>query len=436
MKGTLAQVRSYERSVQLLMVNQFTINLGFYMLMPYLAAHLSGTLGLAGWVVGLVLGVRNFSQQGMFLVGGTLADRLGYKPMIIAGLVLRIIGFATLGLVDSVPALLAASAATGLAGALFNPAVRAYLAADAGERRVEAFALFNVFYQAGILLGPLAGMVLTGVDFRVTCLVAAGIFALLSIVQIRALPARRADDAKDSTGTGRRESVLAQWRGIVANRPFLLFSVAMIGFYVMQFQVYLALPLEVRRLGGDGTFGTAAVAVLFAVSGLSTILFQTKVTAWCKARMEPGRALTWGLLIMGVGFVPLLVPTAVPVPDGGVGLWLLAAVPPSMSALLLALGTMIAYPFEMDTIVRLSGDRLVATHYGLYNTICGIGITLGNLLTGAALDAARAAGMSAIPWIALCALGLACAAALYGLHRTGRLAPPNARNAQPETVTA
>ncbi|NGO43821.1 MDR family MFS transporter [Streptomyces ureilyticus] len=428
MRTTIAQVRSYERSVQLLMVNQFTINLGFYMLMPYLAAYLAGPVGLAGWLVGLILGVRNFSQQGMFLLGGTLADRLGYKPMIIAGLVLRIVGFATLGLVESVPALLAASAATGLAGALFNPAVRAYLAADAGERRVEAFALFNIFYQAGILLGPLVGMLLTGVSFRVTCLVAAGIFALLSIVQIRALPARRGDDAKRGQD---QESVLSQWRGIAANRPFLLFSVAMIGFYVMQFQVYLALPLEVRRLGGDGTFGTAAVAVLFAVSGLSTILFQTKVTAWCKARMEPGRALTWGLLTMGLGFVPLLVATAVPVPDGGVGLWLLAAVPPALSALLLAVGTMIAYPFEMDTIVRLSGNRLVATHYGLYNTICGIGITLGNLLTGAALDAARDAGMSALPWVALFALGLACAAALYGLHRTGRLAPP-VREARPE----
>ncbi|MCD7445147.1 MFS transporter [Streptomyces lincolnensis] len=432
MKGTLAQVRTYERSVQLLMVNQFTINLGFYMLMPYLAAHLSGTLGLAGWVVGLVLGVRNFSQQGMFLVGGTLADRFGYKPMIVAGCVLRTVGFATLGLVDSLAALIAASAATGLAGALFNPAVRAYLAADAGGRRVEAFALFNVFYQAGILLGPLVGMVLTGVDFRITCLVAAGIFALLSIVQIRALPARRAEDTQKRKERG-RESVLAQWRGILANRPFLLFSCAMIGSYVLSFQVYLSLPLEVRRLGGDGEFGTAAVAVLFAVSGLSTIVGQTRVTAWCRARYEPGQALTRGLAVMGLAFVPLLTATAVPVPDSGAGLWLLAAVPPTLAALLLAFGTMIAYPFEMDTIVRLSGDRLVATHYGLYNTICGIGITLGNLLTGAALDAARAAGMPALPWISLSVLGLACAAALYGLHRTGRLATPTP---EPQPVTA
>ncbi|MCX5302746.1 MFS transporter [Streptomyces sp. NBC_00160] len=423
MKGTLAQVRSYERSVQLLMVNQFTINLGFYMLMPYLAQHLSGSLALAGWIVGLVLGVRNFSQQGMFLVGGMLADRFGYKPLIVAGCLLRTVGFAALGLVDSLPALLAASAATGLAGALFNPAVRAYLAADAGERRVEAFALFNVFYQAGILLGPLAGLVLTGVDFRITCLVAAGIFALLSVVQVRSLPARRADDTTVREDGG-RQSLKTQWRGIMANRPFLLFSAAMIGSYVLTFQVYLALPLEVRRLGGDGTFGTAAATTLFAVSALTTILFQTRVTAWCKARMEPGRALTWGLLAMGIAFVPLLLATAVPVPDGGAGRWLLAAVPSTLAALLLAVGTMIAYPFEMDTIVRLSGGRLVATHYGLYNTICGVGITLGNLLIGAALDAARAAGMSALPWAALLALGLACAAALYGLHRTGRLKPP------------
>ncbi|WP_314172137.1 MFS transporter [Streptomyces winkii] len=434
MKSTLTQLRSYERSVQLLMVNQFTINFGFYMLMPYLAQHLSGTLGLAGWLVGLVLGVRNFSQQGMFLVGGTLADRLGYKPMIVAGCALRTAGFATLGLVDSLPALLAASAATGLAGALFNPAVRAYLAADTGERRVEAFALFNVFYQAGILLGPVVGMLLTGVNFRLTCLVSAGIFAVLSVVQIRALPARRAKEP-GSSRSGGQDGVFSQWRGILSNRPFLLFSVAMIGAYVLSFQVYLALPLEVRRLAGEGAFGTSGVALLFAVSGLSTILGQTKLTAWCKARMEPGQALAWGLALMGLAFVPLLLAMAVPVPDGGVGLWLVAALPPTLAALLLALGQMTAYPFEMDTIVRLSGDRLVATHYGLYNTICGIGITLGNLLTGASLDAARAAGVPALPWICLCALGTVCAASLYGLHRSGRLATPATRP-EPEPATA
>ncbi|MCA1695790.1 MAG: MFS transporter, partial [Actinobacteria bacterium] len=77
----MVQFRSFDRPVQLLLVNQLSINIGFYMLIPYLAGYLAGDLGLAVWVVGLVLGVRNFAQQGMFLIGGTLADRLGYKPL-------------------------------------------------------------------------------------------------------------------------------------------------------------------------------------------------------------------------------------------------------------------------------------------------------------------------------------------------------------------
>ncbi|MCA2246115.1 MFS transporter, partial [Mycobacterium sp. WUMAC-067] len=168
MRNILTRFRGFDRPSQVLMLNQFGINMGFYMLMPYLAGYLAGPLGLAAWAVGLVLGVRNFSQQGMFIVGGTLADRLGYKPLIVAGCVLRTGGFALLVVAHSLPAVLIAAAATGFAGALFNPAVRAYLAADAGDRRVDAFAMFNIFYQAGILLGPLVGLTLMALDFRVT----------------------------------------------------------------------------------------------------------------------------------------------------------------------------------------------------------------------------------------------------------------------------
>jgi len=197
MRELIIRFQSFGRPAQVLMVNQFSINIGFYMLMPYLAMHLSLGLGLAGWLVGLILGVRNFSQQGMFLLGGMLADRFGYKPLIIAGCALRTVGFATLGLVDSVPALLVGAAATGFAGALFNPAVRAYVAADAGERRVEAFALFNVFYQSGILLGPLIGLALATAGFRLTCTVAAVIFAVLTVIRS---PHHRTAHAGHSSG--------------------------------------------------------------------------------------------------------------------------------------------------------------------------------------------------------------------------------------------
>ncbi|MGC7098211.1 MFS transporter [Amycolatopsis lurida] len=419
MTGLATRFRSFDRPVRLLAINQFTINIGFYMLMPYLAAHLSLGLGLAGWLVGLILGVRNFSQQGMFLLGGALADRFGYKPLIVAGCALRTAGFALLGLVDSVPALVIASAATGFAGALFNPAVRAYVAADAGERRVEAFALFNVFYQAGILLGPLIGLLLTGVAFQLTCLVAAVVFAVLTVLQIRSLPDRRSAEP-----AGVPVSLRSGWSAAVRNRRFLAFAAVMIGSYVLSFQVYLAFPLETRRLASSETAGTIEVGILFAVSGAIAILGQLRITDWCRARWSHGHCITAGLTLMALAFtVPLLTVSSTPVTDAFSVAGLLAFLPLVLSVALLTLGTVIVFPFEMDTIVSLAQDRLVATHYGLYNTICGIGIAIGNLGTGAALDLARSSGVAWVPWTALALIGAACALGVFLLGRTGRLEP-------------
>lgn len=419
MTGTWRQFRSFPGSVRLLVVNQFGINLGFYMLMPYLANHLAGGLGMAAWTVGLVLGVRTLSQQGLFLLGGTLADRLGYKPMIIAGCGLRAVGFGLLGVVETLPAVLAASVATGLAGALFNPAVRAYLAADAGERRVEAFAVFNVFYQAGILIGPVVGLALIMLDFRVVCLTAAVLFAALTILQLRSLPTRVPDrGTQHATGVA---GVLADWRVVVGNRAFLLFSLAMITSYVLSAQIYLALPLQAGRvLGGDG--GNAGSSVLFATSAVVAILGQVRLTAWAKARFSPGRSVTTGVALMSAAFVPLVLtahlapttPTTMPRAA-------LALAPAVVTTVLLTLGTAVAYPFEMDTIVVLAEGRLVATHYGFYNTLSGIGITAGNLATGMVWDVGLSSGWPWLVWTALAVTGTAGTIALVALLRSGHL---------------
>ncbi|ALG15291.1 MFS transporter [Kibdelosporangium phytohabitans] len=369
------------------MVNQFTINVGFYMLMPYLAGYLAGPLGLAGWAIGLVLGVRNFSQQGMFLLGGTLADRFGYKPLIVAGCLLRTAGFTLLGVVNSLPALVIASAATGFAGALFNPAVRAYLAADAGERRVEAFALFNVFYQGGILLGPLIGLALTTVDFRLTCLVAAGVFAVLTVLQIRALPSHTV------AVTGRR-TMVGDWRAVVSNRPFMLFALVMVGSNVLSFQVYLALPLQAGS--------QVLVMALFVVSAVVAIAGQLRITSWFRQRFGSSQSIVIGAAVLTSAFLPPLLV------KGNAAL--------IVSAALLALGTAVVFPFEMDTIVRLSGDRLVATHYGFYNTIVGVGIMLGNLFAGTVFDISPVSG-----WIGLAVVGCVCVAGLHVLQRSRTL---------------
>lgn len=424
MKALAAQYRSFNARVRLLMVQQFTINTAFYMLMPYLAMHLADGLGMAAWAVGLVLGVRNFAQQGMFLVGGTLADRLGYKPVIVTGCVLWTAGFGLLGFVDSLPALVAASAATGFAGALFNPAVRAYLAEEAGERRVEAFAAFNVFYQAGMFVGPVVGLALLTADFRLVCSVAASLFLVLTVVQARALPGGRATACREPV------SVLADWRTVVGNRPFLLFSGAMIGSYVLSFQVYLALPLEAHRVAP--TAGNAVTSTLFAVSAAVAVAGQLRITGWARSRWSAHRAIVVGIALMGGAFLLPLLGSGTVVPASGPLGWATSLAPLFAAVAVLGLGSAVVYPFEMDTVVSLAGGRLVATHYGLYNTVSGLGITVGNLATGAVWDTATRAGHPGLTWLALAGTGALCAGCVSLLARTGRLASPR----EPEPVPA
>ncbi|MGN2642061.1 MFS transporter [Nocardia takedensis] len=415
-----ARFAGFDLPARLLMINQFGINLGFYMLMPYLAGYLAGPLGLAAWAVGLVLGVRNFSQQGMFLIGGTLADRLGYKPLIVAGCLLRTGGFALLVVADSLPGVLIASAATGFAGALFNPAVRAYLAADAGERRLEAFAVFNMFYQAGILAGPLVGLALMTLEFRLTAAVAAAVFAALTLAQLLALPPRRAEAPAEAT------SVFEDWRTVVSNRRFLGFSVAMIGSYVLSFQVYLALPLQAEFIAGARS--QILVSGLFVVSGVVAVAGQLRITAFLRARWGPATSLVAGMSVLAAAFVPLI---AVP---GTARFGTAAAVGALLlTTTLLAVGTAAVFPFEMDTVVTLSGDRLVATHYGFYNTVVGVGILLGNLATGTVVGAAHDAGADWAVWAGLAVIGLA---STWALRRLATSEPGPATAASPQSRTA
>ncbi|MEV5502592.1 MFS transporter [Nonomuraea fuscirosea] len=348
-------MRELPWAVRLLLVNQFGVNTGFYLLVPYLAGHLTQDLGLSVAATGVVLGVRNLSQQGMFLVGGSAADRLGARRVIIAGCALRTVGFALFAFGVTVPLLLAAAVLSGLAGALFNPAVRAYIAADA-PGGAGTFALFNVFAQAGALCGPLLGGVLLLVDFRAAALTAAAIFAVLTLAQTLVLPAR------DVPPSG--ASVLGDWRRCLADRRFLAFTLALSGMFALQNQLYLVLPLAAEQATGT----PSSVALLFLVSTVATLLFQVRITKRLEAATSPGRAMALGLAVMGAGFLaPALLPGLLPV---------------LVAVLALAFGVMMAQPFVYERISRFGGESLTGTYFGMFYLVSGMVAAASTALIG------------------------------------------------------
>ena len=376
--------------VRLLLVNQFAVNTGFYLVIPYLAGHLGG-LGMSAALIGVVLGVRTLSQQGLFLVGGTVSDRLGPRIAILSGCALRSVGFALFAIGESLAVVLGAAILSGLAGALFNPAVRAYIAMEAAGARAEAFARFNVYAQAGALFGPLLGSVLLLWDFRIAAVVASGIFALLTVAQAVALPARPA--------TRRGGSVTGDWRECMANRRFVAFAVVLSGMFVLQNQLYLLLPLQAQQATGSA----GSVAALFLVSTVATVLFQVRITRLLSDRAR-GPVMAAGLAVMGTGFV-------VPALWSGIA-------PVLVAALALAAGVMIAHPLVYDLIPAFGPASLAGTHFGMFYLASGLAAAVGNTAIG------WASGFGERCASLLCAaIGFLSAAGVMWLHGRGALSP-------------
>ncbi|MGW4210855.1 MDR family MFS transporter [Lentzea sp. NPDC004789] len=384
----LGRLSSLSPVARLLVTSQLLFNVGFYLVVPYLAGHLAGDLGLAGWVIGLVLGLRTFSQQGLFVVGGTLTDRYGPKPSILIGCAVRVAGFAVLAFASSLPGVLVGVVLVGVAGALFSPAVEASLARETDpDRRAGVFSVFAVCGELGAVTGPLLGVVLAG-QFRTACLVGAALFTAIGIMHARLLPRLPAEH--------RAEPVLAGWREVVRNKVFLVFAAGYSAYLVSYNQLYLALPVELNRVGAD----PATLGLLFALASTLIIFGQLPVSALGRRLLGRSGALVSGFVLIGLAFA------------------VVALRPPGLTGavafvVLLVLGEMLAVPQAKELVPALAGERRLGTYFGVLASAGGVAVLVGSTASGALLEHGRVA------WIVLALLPLAGACVLTALARLG-----------------
>ncbi|MBD0421622.1 MFS transporter [Streptomyces sp. TRM S81-3] len=401
---TLRALRSFPLTVRLLLLNQFGIDVGFYLLIPYLATHLTADLGLSATLTGTVLGVRTLSQQGLFVLGGTAADRLGAHRVIPFGCALRTIGFALFALGDGIVTVFAASVLSGLAGALFYPAVRSYLAQQARDRQAEAFSLLNVCATAGGMIGLLLGSVFCLIDFRVCALSAAAVFAVLTVAQLFSLPVHQVRP------TGK--TVLLDWREALRHRGFLAFALTMMGMAALENQLYLLFTMGVRRASGwDGS-----ITLLFLSGALAQLMLQLHVTRLTRSRGDAGRWIAPGLALMGLGFLPPVLVSGTG-PAGGTSDAVLRTVPLAVGALLMCLGVMITQPSAMELVTRYAADGMTGTYFGLFYVLSGTAAAACNTGVGWVMDLGERTGRTWLPWTCCAALGLLSSCAVAWIHR-------------------
>ncbi|MFC8143469.1 MDR family MFS transporter [Streptomyces paradoxus] len=376
--------------LRLLILTQLAFNIGFYAVLPFLAEHLGTAIGMAGWLVGFVLGLRTFSQQGLFVVGGWLVDRFGVRPVVLAGCVLRIAGFAWLGYAEASWTVIGAVLVIGFAAALFSPAVESEVARqavtweeDGHGPRTRVLALFSVAGQAGAFVGPLLGALLLAVDFRTACLAGAAVFVLVLAGHLWLMPQHIPGRARVREGGGARV--------LLRNRRFLALCCAY-GTYLLAYnQLYLALPDEVQRAAGS----QAPLSWLFALSSVLVVFAQLPVTRWAGDRLDLRRSMAAGLLLIASGFAVV----AAARPAGWTGT--AGLLPGAGFVILLTVGQMLVVPAARAWVPDLAEEGRLGLYTGALSSVSGLIVLAGSAATGFLLDLGLPA---AVPWLALAAV--------------------------------
>lgn len=391
--------RGMNRPLKLLVITQFAFNVGFYLVVPFLASYLEEDLRLGGALIGLILGLRTFSQQGLFFIGGALADRFGVKPVVLTGIALRIAGFLVLALTRDLGAIVGGVVLIGVAAALFSPASESAITGLAGSleraggpRRTQVLSLQNVASQAGSAVGPVLGGVVLFVPFQATCLIAAGLFALIGLVHLGWLPR--------GLRAGDRVSVATSLRVVLCNRHFLAFAALNCIMLVAYNQMYLALPVEISRAGAE----SGTLTWYFLVASLVVIVGQAQVTRYTD-KLSLVRVYQLGYVVTAVAFGVVGAVAWFPAPDGWRGV-----LPTVVFVVLLHLGMMIIKPRSRDAAAVLAGEQNLGATMGVMASVGGLAVLLSGGPLGALLEGARTPGAAAvIAWLVVSALALSAA---------------------------
>ena len=390
MAGLLTAADLTERQrrlgVRVIYINTALMYGGFFMVIPLIAAHYGNDLGWSAALIAAVLAVRQLIQQGLSLVGGIIADRLGARMPIVLGLLVRAAGFGWMAFAHTPPELFASASLAALGGAFFEaPKSAAGAALTHPAERPAFYRTLGIVGNIGMAVGPAVGGVLIRLDFAVVSLAAAAIFVLAAILAYTMLP--------PISVASRRSAHLGDGLLLaLRDRRFVTYTVLVMGFWFLAVQYSLTLPFIAGAIGGTD----AAVTLVLVTYSLVTIATQYPLLRFLDGRLATMSILVAGMAVMAIGL-------------GAVAL-VGAMVPLILCTAIYAIGAVMAQPMIQTVQARLVDPAAMGSYFAIGAYALAIGGAVGNLAGGRLYDTGADIGFPALPWIAFGIVGLIAAA--------------------------
>lgn len=392
----VAQARSLGK--YFLLLDNMLVVLGFFVVFPLISIRFVDQMGWAALMVGIALGLRQLTQQGLGIFGGAIADRFGAKPMIVTGMLLRAAGFATMAIAHEPWLLWLSCFISGIGGTLFDPPRSALvIKLVRPHQRGRFFSILMMQDSAGAVIGALLGSWLLQYDFRLVCGVGAVLFVMCAGVNAWLLPAYKLSTIR----TPMREGM----RRVIQDKRFITYVLTLTGYYMLAVQVMLMLPIMVNNIAGT----PAAVKWMYAIEAALSLTLLYPIARWSEKRFRLEQRLMAGLLLMTISLVPIGLTSSLQ------QLFTLICV--------FYIGSIIAEPARETLSASLADARARGSYMGFSRLGLALGGAFGYAGGGWLFDMGHTLGQPELPWAMLGAVGLMTFVALWWQFSQRRIDP-------------
>lgn len=360
--------------------------LGFATVVPLLPLYLKERLGASATLVGLVVATFAAVETLFKTTWGSVADRIGRRPVIIWGLVLSSLAPLLMTVLRSAWLFVPLRLIDGIGSAALWPAAAAVMAdRTTGAQRATAMGTLNMFFLSGLALGPSLGLFVSGFtgSYRVGFYLASALLLGAAMLAARVFP-----EGEHAPDRAHHETPAAWAGGLlrgIRQSPLLL-SMLVVAF-IQMFGVGLLAPILVIYAHEVVQLSDPLIGTLFLVIVLGVAIASVPAGRMADRIGRP-RTVMWGLVMASAGM--WLLPVA--------GRGNLAVL--GVAALLLGGSYAVSSPAWLALMSEAAPRGSTGMVMGASETAQGAGLIIGPLLGGVLYDSLG----PQIPFVASAAL--------------------------------
>lgn len=317
----------------------------------------TGALGFTQVEKGVIIGTGSMLLYFLPLITGAIADRIGFKKVLILSFTAYVAGYFMVGTFQSFSMVFAAYLFLAVAGALFKPIISGTIAKTTdAETSSVGFGIFYMMVNIGGFIGPFIAGFLYKVEWKLVFLMSIITIALnyIFVFFFFREPDRQPSDKTfiQNIGIAFRNilDTLADWR-------YDLFLLIMAVFWTAFNQLYYSFPVFLEQwvdMDKISTFlrlapGTITAPTVTSLDAFFIIVLQIYISSQ-SMRLKPLHSMITGITVLGGGLLLMFI-TQNP--------WLMI-----IGVLIFAIGEMASSPKYTEYVGRIAPPDKTALYMG------------------------------------------------------------------------